>query len=738
MPEDLIRMKVENKVLNGKKYGGCGTASKNYSWLWKPYGRTFDNLTIPDTKTGRKELSKITGKSIIETVVKSDGKVLVLDSKSHWYAFHNTKISEKHPGLGKRDLVQEIIDEAKKHRIVYVPYIPVNADYRARREHPEWAPVDVKGKVLTNPNGMPYCCLNSPFRYFMASYLKELADNYDIGGFWFDGMGLMAAPNYCYCKWCCDGFKKRYRLDVPVDINKDWRIWVKWIEYRREVVREILSEFAKAGKEAKPGLPVIVGCGVHGWPHGSVTIESECDMVANEQLWYWGTASVQYLRAAGRRPPEGYIIAFQYAPSYPLTQPLQEMRARVMTTVANGGLPILYLCGSPEIFSHINKELSERAKWLMNTQNVPFCGIVLSENSRDLHDRTEWAEPTLNACYGTLRSLLEEKIPEQFLTDKDLEEDNLDDFAVVILPDVGVISDNAADNLRRYVKKGGGLVATFKTSLCNEFGEIQKNFKLADLFGVHYAGELQETTEVKPWFGDIRDNIEIPNRQKMKFLAFDKHKIVNDPIIKEAYATAISVANEFVIPGVSTKCRLVYPDPMLKVELEKDAEMVIWEDVQDKGKKWPLIVTHKYGKGRVVYISAELGRQYNSEFTWSHIRRMLTNSVRFVIGKKQPPCGCEAPLHVQMTLFSQPDKKRIILHLLNDPNPKGLPPYRLHLFQRSKEEVVPIYNIKVWLKGHFKRIYTAPDRKNLKMIRDKGYTFVIVPKIDTHIMVIGE
>lgn len=709
--------------------------AKNYSWLWRPEGRTFNNLSIPDTKAGRKELAKITGKGLIKAVVKSGGKVAVFDSKSQWYAFHNTNISEKHPGLGKRDLVQEIISEGKKHGIIYVPYIPVGNDYRAAKEHPEWTPLKADGKPLKREDGIPSSCLNSPFRYFMVSYLKELAVNYDIGGFWFDGMGLMQGPNYCYCRWCREGFKKLYGLEAPVNIKKNWRVWVKWIEYRREVIREILSELVKAGKDVKPGLPVIVNYGLHGWPYGSVTIESECDIVAHEVLWYWGTASVQYLRAAGNRPPESYIPSAQYAESYPLTQPLQEMRARAMTTLANGGLPVFTLYGRPKILFRINKEISERAEWTIRTQNVPFCGIVLSERSKDLHDRTEWAEPTLSACYGTLRALLEEKIPEQFLTDRQLEEEDLNNFAVIILPDVGVISTDAADNLRKYVKNGGGLVATFKTSLANEFGEIQKDFKLADLFGVHYAGELQETTEVEPWLGDIRDAVEIPNRPKIKFLALGKHQIIDDPVIKEAYS--IEVAKDY-LRGFPSKYLLVYPDPMLKVKPEKDANMVLWEGIQDKGKKWPLIVTRKYGKGRVVYIAAELGRQYNSAFTWPYVRRLLTNSIHFAIGEKRPPCGCQAPLHVQMTLFCQPEKKRMILHLLNDPNPKGLPPYRLHLFQRPKEEVVPVYNIKVWLRGYFKRVYLVPERKNLKVTRSKGYTSVIVPRLDTHIMIIGE
>ena len=98
----------------------------------------------------------------------------------------------------------------------------------------------------------------------------------------------------------------------------------------------------------------------------------------------------------------------------------------------------------------------------------------------------------------------------------------------------------------------------------------------------------------------------------------------------------------------------------------------------------------------------------------------------------------EAPLHVQATIFRHAEKKRLVLHLLNDPNPKGLVPFRLHLFQRQKEEVVPIYGVKVSLRGKFKRIYLAPGRKNIKVKYANGYTTVEIPRLDTHLMVVAE
>ena len=72
-----------------------------------------------------------------------------------------------------------------------------------------------------------------------------------------------------------------------------------------------------------------------------------------------------------------------------------------------------------------------------------------------------------------------------------LDPEHISQFRTLILPNIAALSTAQCKQLEDFVQNGGSLVATYETSLYNEWGVRQQNFGLASLFGVNYAGKVE-------------------------------------------------------------------------------------------------------------------------------------------------------------------------------------------------------------------------------------------------------
>src|ERR1039458_1374256 len=70
-------------------------------------------------------------------------------------------------------------------------------------------------------------------------------------------------------------------------------------------------------------------------------------------------------------------------------------------------------------------------------------------------------------------------------------------FSLLVLPNLGAMSDAQVASARRFVAGGGGLVATGETSRFNEWGDPRPDFALADLFGTHVTGPPRAGDEAR-------------------------------------------------------------------------------------------------------------------------------------------------------------------------------------------------------------------------------------------------
>ena len=72
-----------------------------------------------------------------------------------------------------------------------------------------------------------------------------------------------------------------------------------------------------------------------------------------------------------------------------------------------------------------------------------------------------------------------------------LDAEHTNQFRTLILPNIAALSTAQCDQLREFVERGGSIVATYETSLYDEWGVQRQDFGLASLFGASFAGSKE-------------------------------------------------------------------------------------------------------------------------------------------------------------------------------------------------------------------------------------------------------
>ena len=181
-------------------------------------------------------------------------------------------------------------------------------------------------------------------------------------------------------------------------------------------------------------------------------------------------------------------------------------------------------------------------------------------------------------------------------------------YSALLLPNTALLSDEQCRQLRAYVDGGGSLLATFETSLYNERNERRADFGLADVFGIHKAGEIVGTT------GNA-------------YLAR----------IEKQHAILDGFTNTHWIPGAENRVPVAPvegPDPDRGARLRGLPAGIILSrrSRRPMNRRW---WCGRKGKSRLIYFPGDIERtMWQSGHT--DLARLLQNSIRWVAGANPP------------------------------------------------------------------------------------------------------
>jgi hypothetical protein len=144
------------------------------------------------------------------------------------------------------------------------------------------------------------------------------------------------------------------------------------------------------------------------------------------------------------------------------------------------------------------------------------------------------------------------------------------------------------------------------------------------------------------------------------------------------------------------------------------------------------------GKGKEVYLASGIDAALWS-YSYPYQRRLLARALEWAAAQA-PPVGVRAPMCVHATYWTQagPRGRRVIVHLFNGLNTTaghGLPAAEVPL----REETVAVPGIRLRFERDVpRRVHLEPGGRQLPVRREGSVSYVEVPPLEIHALVVGE
>jgi hypothetical protein len=523
-------------------------------------------------------------------------------------------------------------------------------------QHPDWIQVQENGEKRrhwSNPDLWVTCALG-PYNFeFMNAVHKEIMEMYQIDGIF---SNRWAGHGICYCKHCRENFRDFSGLDLPDTNQRLDSIYRKWSEWRIVRLKELWLLWDATIRNVKSTSRFIP----NGFPDKVVTGAQSDIFFTDHQArrgmippWSNGKRAKE-LRATMGMKPLGGIFSVGIEEQYRWKDSVQneaEIRIWVAEGTANNMRPwfvkfsgVIYDKRWLNIVERIYNWHYKHEKYLRNTTSLASVAVVYSEQTQRNYGGKEWQMSSNFHELGMYHALIEARIPFDMVNDRLLDAEHLQNYKLLVLPNIAALSDKQCEQLRQFVAKGGSIIATFETSLYDENGVHREGFGLADLFGVEYDGSVE-------------------GPMKNSYLKFNPdpdsgeyHPVLQG--LEHAFRMINGVWRLNVIPQTN------FPSPITLIPSYPDLPM---EHVYPRQPETDIreLYLREVGKGRVAYLPWDIDRTFWKILNVDH-GKLLRNIFRWALNERSP-VEVKGEGILDITAWKQ--ERSMTIHLVNFTNP---------------------------------------------------------------------
>ncbi len=543
--------------------------------------------------------------------------------------------------------------------------------------HPDW--------FARNSSGEPYraadkfiTCINSPYYdEYIPAVLTEIMERYHPEGFADNSWAGLRRDTICYCVNCTRKFLEKTGQPLPARGNWDDAPYRQWIEWNYERRLEIWDLFNRTAKKA--GGPDRLWIGMNS---GSLTSQARsfrdlkaicerAEMMLMDHQRRSDTAGFQENTDTGKLV-HGLLgwdkvvaesMALYQAGRHSFrvaSKPAAEARMWMIAGFAGGIQPWWHHVGAYHEDRRMYRTAEPLMRWykdneayLVNRKPLAAAGLVWSQRNTDYFGRDNAGELVEAPYRGFMQALVRARVPYIPVHADHIERDG-GQLAVLILPNLGVMSDAQCAAVRRFVQKGGGLIASGASSLYNEWGGQRADFALADLFGVHAGGQPEAESAARTFHTYLRLHPELRAR------VWGPKAGDEPPPMGERHPVLRGFEETDIIPygGVLKPLRT---DPGVTVPLTFVPEFPIYPPETAWMREPKTNIAGLVLNGRVAYLAADLDRRFATENLPDH-GDLLANLVRWAAGDRIP-LSVEGRGLVDFNLYTQ--SGRVIVHAVN-------------------------------------------------------------------------
>jgi hypothetical protein len=585
------------------------------------------------------------------------------------YAYYPSKFPLHHraKGLGDRDLYGELAAAAHQDGLAVLARMDSNRTHEPfYKAHPDWFARDADGKPYRT--GEHYVtCINSPYYdEYLSGVLREIVERSHPEGFTDNSWSGLERNQICYCANC----ERRFRdhSGKPVPRKHDWddpayRQWIKWNYARRLELWDFNNRVTKAA-----GGPHCLWLGMQS---GSITsqarkfrdfkeicVRSEIVMLdhqaRNDADGFQHNAEagklIHGLLGHDKLIPESIPMYQMGRPTFRhSSKPAPEARMWMVSGFAGGIQPWWHHIGAVHEDRRMYRTAEPVMRWhklneryLVNRTPVATVGVVWSQTNTDFYGRDDASARVEQPWRGFMHALIRARIPCIAVHADHIARDAAG-LAVLVLPNIGALSDAQVQATRKFAAGGGAIVATGETSLYTDDGDPRPDFALADLFGVR-GGKPRPVPR-----GTLHTYLRItPDSRHAALANFDETGIL--PFGEDL--AALEIAPDGTVPLTFVPEFPIFPPESA------------W--MREPKTNTAGLVLREAGKSRVAFLPASLDRQYAIHHLPDH-GDLLANLVRWAANGRLP-LQVQGRGMIDCHLYAQ--RNRRVLHVVNLGNPQ--------------------------------------------------------------------